>query len=323
MKRWGVRILGAALVLTLGLSAAHAQTYTATVGGLGGVWYTIFTGISELVKEKDPGIIIRVVPGGGLIAVQKVGEGASEFGLGFPWTVADARAGRDPFKAALPDVRGVMSGFGSSYLQFVIDKKFGAMSMEEIFTKKMPIRIAVDRVGTTDELALRRVLAFYKMAYDDVAKAGGKVFHAGYTDQATLFKDRQVDALFQNIAIPSSSVLEAKVGREIMLLGFPPELMEHMYKEYAFVKGRIRAGSYGIVEKDLPAPESPNMMTANAKVLPDVVYRVAKVVGDNPDRVRKIHDSQKEFDPTGGWKDLGAPLHPGAEKYFREKGWMK
>lgn len=94
MKRWGVGILGLVFVVTFGVSAVPAQTFTSTVGGLGGVWYTVFTGISELVKEKDPGIIIRVVPGGGLIAVQKVGEGASEFGFGFPWTVADARAVR-------------------------------------------------------------------------------------------------------------------------------------------------------------------------------------------------------------------------------------
>ncbi len=323
MKRWEVGIVALVIALTLGPATISAQTYTATVGGLGGVWYTVFTGLSELIKEKDPGVIIRVVPGGGLIAVQKVGEGASEFGFGFPWTVADARAGREPFKAALPDVRGVMSNFGVSYLQFVVDKKFGATSMDEIFKKKMPIRIAVDRVGTTDELALRRVLAFYKLTYEDVAKAGGKVSHAGYNDQATLFKDRQVDAMFQNIAIPSSSVLEAKVGRDIMLLGFPPEVMEYMYKEYAFVMGTIPAGSYGIVERDLPSPGSPTMMTANAKISADVVYRVVKVLAENPDRVRRIHDSVKDFDPTTAWKDLGAPLHPGAEKYFREKGWMK
>ncbi len=323
MKRWGGGIVALVIALTLGPAIASAQTYTATVGGLGGVWYTVFTGIAELVKEKDPGVIIRVVPGGGLIAVQKVGEGASEFGFGFPWTVADARAGREPFKAALPDVLGVMSNFGVSYLQFVVDKRFGATSIEEIFTKKMPIRIAVDRVGTTDELALRRILAFYKMTYDDLVKAGGKVSFAGYNDQATLFKDRQVDAMFQNIAIPSSSVLEAKVGRDIMLLGFPSEVMDYMYKEYAFVKGTIPAGSYGIVEKDLASPGSPTMMTANSKLSADVVYRVVKVLAENPDRVRKIHDSVKDFDPTTAWRDLGAPLHPGAEKYYREKGWMK
>ena len=323
MKHWRLGILAIACSLVLTTGVASAQTYTATVGGLGGVWYTMFAGIAELVKEKEPGVVIRVVPGGGLIAVQKVGEGASEFGFGFPWTVADGRAGRDPFKAALPDVRGVMSGFGSSYLQFVIDKKFGANSLDEIFQKKMPLKIAVDRVGTTDELALRRVMGFYKMTYDDLAKAGGKVFHAGYNDQASLFKDRQVDALFQNIAIPSSAVLEAKVGRDIQLLGFSPALMDHMYKEYAFVRGKIPAGSYGIVEQALDSPESPTMMTANVKVSADVVYRVVKVVGDNPDRVRTIHDSLKAFDPTGGWKDLGAPIHPGAERYFKEKGWMK
>lgn len=65
------------------------------------------------------------------------------------------------------------------------------------------------------------------------------------------------------------------------------------------------------------------MMTANAKVSADVVYRVVKILAENPDRVRKIHDSVKEFDPTTAWKDLGAPLHPGAEKYYREKGWIK
>lgn len=323
MRRWGAGIVGGLILCLVALTGVSAQTYTATVGGLGGVWYTMFSGLAELVKEKDPGVIIRVVPGGGLIAVQKVGEGASEFGFGFPWTVADGRTGREPFKAALPDVRGVMSGFGSSYLQFVIDKRFGAASMDEIFQKKMPLRIAVDRVGTTDELALRRVLGFYKTGYEELAKLGGKVFHAGYNDQAALFKDRQVDALFQNIAIPSSSVLEAKVGREILLLGFSPALMDHMYGEYAFVRGRIPAGSYGLVERELASPESPTMMTANAKVSAEVVYRVVKVVGENPDRVRRIHDSLKAFDPTGGWKDLGAPVHPGAEKYYKEKGWMK
>ena len=65
------------------------------------------------------------------------------------------------------------------------------------------------------------------------------------------------------------------------------------------------------------------MMTAYSKLSPDVVYRVVKVVGENPDRVRKIHDSLKDFDPKVGWKDLGGPLHPGAEKFYREKGWMK
>jgi hypothetical protein len=129
--------------------------------------------------------------------------------------------------------------------------------------------------------------------------------------------------MFQNIAVPSSSVLEAKVGREVMLLGFPSEVMEYMYKEYAFEKGEIPSGAYGLTDKPLPSPESPTMMTANAKLADDIAYRVVKVVGENPDRVRKIHDSLKTFDPTTGWKDLGAPLHPGAEKYYREKGWMK
>ena len=133
-----------------------------------------------------------------------------------------------------------------------------------------------------------------------------------------------MDSLFQNIAVPSSSVLEAKVGREVMLLGFPPELMDHMCQGVSpSSRGTIPAGAYGLTDKPLASPASPTMVTANAKLADDVVYRFVKIVAENPDRVRKIHDSLKDFDPQNGWKDLGVPLHPGAEKYYREKGWMK
>ena len=321
MKRLGTLL--AAVLLSLALAApATAQSYTSTVGGLGGVWYTMFSGLAELVKEKDPSIVIRVVPGGGLIAVQKVGEGASEFGFGFPWTMADARAGREPFKAALPDLRAAIGGFGNSYLQVLADKRLGAASLDELVAKK-PLRIAVDRVGTTDELALRRVLAFYKLSYDEIARQGGKVFNAGYNDQASLFKDRQVDVLFQNIAVPSSSILEAKVGRDVALLGFPPAVMDYMNKEFAFARGTIAAGAYGLTDTPLASPASPTVATVYAKVPADVVYRFVKIVSENPDRVRKIHDSIKDFDPASGAKDVGVPLHPGAEKYYRERGWLK
>src|SRR6266498_4226106 len=323
MRRPGSVLLITALMSLSLVAPAAAQSYNATVGGLGGVWYTLFSGLAELVKEKDPSIVIRVVPGGGLIAVQKVGEGSSEFGFGFPWTVADGRAGREPFRTALPDLRGVMGGFGSAYLQLLVDKRLGAASMDELFKGKKGLKIAVDRVGTTDELALRRVLAWYKLSYEEIARQGGKVFNAGYNDQASLFKDRQVDVLFQNIAVPSSSILEAKVGREVMLLGFPPDLMEHMAKDFAFVRGTIPAGAYGLTDKPLASPASPTVATANARVAEDVVYRFVKVVAENPERVRKIHDSIKDFDPRDGPKDLGVPLHPGAEKYYREKGWIK
>lgn len=323
MRRLGAVLVVATLV-ALGIPGpAAAQSYNATVGGLGGVWYTLFSGLSELVKEKDSSIVIRVVPGGGLIAVQKVGDGTSEFGFGFPWTMADARAGREPFKAALPELRAVMGGFGNAYLQVLVDKRLGATSMDDLFRNKKGLKIAVDRVGTTDELALRRVLAYYKLSYEEIQKQGGKVFHAGYNDQASFFKDRQVDILFQNIAVPSSSILESKVGRDVMLLGFPPELMDHMAKEFAFARGTIAAGAYGLTDKPLASPASPTVATANAKIPDDVVYRFVKIVAENPDRVRKIHDSIKDFDPQNGPKDVGVALHPGAEKYYREKGWLR
>jgi TRAP-type uncharacterized transport system substrate-binding protein len=53
------------------------------------------------------------------------------------------------------------------------------------------------------------------------------------------------------------------------------------------------------------------------------VYRLAQAINDNPDRVRQIHGSLRPYDPTQAFLATGLPLHPGAERYYREKGYLK
>ena len=64
-------------------------------------------------------------------------------------------------------------------------------------------------------------------------------------------------------------------------------------------------------------------ITVNAKMSNDTAYLLAKTLNDNVDRVRKIHGSLADYDPSKGHLYLGVALHPGAEKYYREKGWLK
>jgi hypothetical protein len=55
----------------------------------------------------------------------------------------------------------------------------------------------------------------------------------------------------------------------------------------------------------------------------DLAYLITKVINDNPDRVHRMHPSLAEYDPSSAYQHPGVPLHPGAERYYREKGWLK
>jgi len=67
----------------------------------------------------------------------------------------------------------------------------------------------------------------------------------------------------------------------------------------------------------------PTTITVNAKMPNDLAYTITKTLNDNPDRVRKIHGSLADYDPAKAYLYLGVPLHPGAERYYREKGYLK
>ncbi|MFH1124650.1 MAG: TAXI family TRAP transporter solute-binding subunit [Pseudomonadota bacterium] len=298
-------------------------TLQGSAGGVGGVWYIVFAGIAELIKEKAPEIQIKVVPGGGLINPPRVGKGDVQMAILFAPQAAATYHGMDPFKEKTPDIRMIAGGFGNNYVQFVVAEETGLTSFEDLIKKKYPLKIAVERKGTTDEWTLSLALSYYKLGYEDIGKWGGKVTNTGYSDQATMMKDRHVDALWENIAIPAPAIQDSLLSRKIKLLPLPEEVIKWMVEKYSLARGEIPVGSYGVVDKPLVTVLHITSIAVHAEVPEDVVYTITKVLCENPDRVREIHASARGFDPKVAWRDLGAPLHKGAERYYREKGYMK
>jgi hypothetical protein len=311
------------------LSDAHPQTKVkpitlqASAGGVGGVWYIVLAGVAEVIKEKVPEISIKVVPGGGLINPPRVAKGDVQMAVVFAPQAAATYHGMDPFKEKTPDIRMIAGGFGSCYVHFAAAEETGLTSFEDWMKKKYPLKIAVERKGTTDEWTFSTALSYYKLGYEDIAKWGGKVTNTGYSDQATMMKDRHVDALWENIAIPAPAIQDSLLSRKIKFLPLPEEVIKWMVEKYSLARGEIPVGSYGVVDKPVPTVLHITSIAVHAGVPEDVVYTITKVLCENPDRVREIHASAKAFDPKVAWKDLGAPLHKGAERYYKEMGYMK
>ena len=314
--------IGVLFILFLA-TASEAKTLKAAAGGAGGGWYQAFSQIVQLVKEMEPSINIKVVPGSGLANPPRVNSGEVQMGFAFPPFINAASNGKEPYKKAYPNLRTIAVGFGKNPLQFVVTEDSGITSVEDIVQKKFPLKLAADRVGTTDEWCTKTVLGFYKVTYKDIKKWGGKVMHLGYGDIETSLKDRNADATFVIISPPASILTSVAISRPIRLLEMPLPLMDYLVKDWSFSPSVIKAGTYKGQDQDVRTAILSTAIMVSKDVPEDIVYKITKVILENPERIQKISPTFKDFNPADALIGTGADLHPGALKYGREMGYVK
>jgi len=312
-------------LLMLICSFAHAQTLTWTAGGVGGGWYTIAGGISNIVNEKSGGITVKVIPGGGTVNPSLVNKGDCELGWGLPFMNAAAWNGEDPYNIKHSNLRAIAGGMSMNYFHFYVGAEIPHKTMDEIFKQKKAIRIGISPAGTSEEWVFRKVLAHYKTDYKDLEASGFKFFRGSYAEQASQFKDRNVDGVFTFLALPAASVTEATIGRNLKIMNFSPDVLESLSK-YGIGAGKIPAGTYSKAanaNEDVITAAAGSVILANKNLSDDIAYRIAKVIHENLDEFRKIHGSLAPYELKHAVTGTGTPLHPGAEKYYREKGVLK
>jgi TRAP transporter TAXI family solute receptor len=318
------------LLFSMGLfvfaaSLAQAQTLTWTAGGVGGGWYSIAGGISNLINEKSGGITVKVIPGGGTVNPSLVNKGDCELGWGLPFMNAAAWNGEDPYKDKHSDLRAIAGGMSMNYFHFYVGAEVLHKTMDEIFKQKKAIRIGISPAGTSEEWVFRKVLAHYNTDYKDLEAAGFKFFRGSYAEQASQFKDRNIDAVFTFLALPAAAVTEATIGRSLRIANFSPGVLESLAK-YGIGPGRIPAGTYqkaANANEDVTTAIAGSVILANKNLPDDVAYRIAKAIHENLDEFRKIHGSLVPYELKNAVTGTGLPLHPGAGKYYREKGVLK
>src|SRR6266850_1323211 len=335
LKRFGLAVMTLALVAALAGGAAAQQSLTWTAGAVGGGWYTISGGMAELLREKA-GLNIKVIPGGGTQNPLLVEKGEADLGMGLPPLLGAALRGEDPYPGQkMEKLRALAGNMSLNTFHFYVaaDSPFAKTTMEEIFKTKKPMRLAISKPGSSDVWVFEKIMEFYgycqagktEDCYKSWEAAGAKFFRGSYSEQAGAFKDRNVDGTFTFLALPGASITEASVGRKLKLLAFPEPLLAHLGK-YAIGKGTIPAGTYPQAANGKDTVVSATMgttITVHSKMANDLAYTITKTLNDNPDRVRKIHGSLADYDPAKAYLYLGVPLHPGAERYYREKGYLK
>jgi TRAP transporter TAXI family solute receptor len=320
---WTRRALaGGALALPF-IRTGHAQqTIEWVAGSLGGGWYTMAAGLSALIRDENPDLQVRVVPGGGLANSTRVNRGQSQMGWGIDTFAASARAGTEPYREKHENLRSLGTGYSPTEHHFLRSKDVPAEDMRAILTKK-GVRIACPQRSSTDEMTLQRILKFLGTSPDKIREEGGRYLSGSYADIGSAYSDGQADYVYAALARPAALFAEIAQGRRGgVLVEFPADVRRHLIDEYSYAEGIIPASTYPDLQSgDVPVTMMDSVIMVHESVPEDVAYKITRtLIRNKGQRLISIHPSMGAWQPEASAKYTGVPMHPGATKAFREAG---
>ncbi len=324
------RLIGAAAIVTAlaGFSptTASAQNIEWTSGSVGGSWFTVTAGLAGIAMEEVDGLNIRIVPGGGKDNPSKIAAGISQLGMGIDFLASAALKGEEPYTKPAPNLTTLGQTWMTSQFHLIVDAE-ETRGADEIFSDP-EITVGTSSPATSEALTLGRILEHYNNGPDVVKDAGGTVMYASYSQLVAAFQNGQVDVVLAAGPAPTGVALEIEAGRrKAKLIPFSDELRAHLTDTYGYGSFPIPAGAYKVLQTEggdeVMVNALATIVLADAALPEETVYKMMVAILNNQDKFANFSGALKDFNGDIAWKDLPIPLHPGAEKAYRELGYMK
>lgn len=314
--------LGAALTTPFIRTAAAQTTLEFVAGSLGGGWYTMAAGLASLIREENPDIQIRVVPGGGLANPTRINNNQSQMGWGIDAFAASAVQGVEPYNAKHERIRCLGTGYSPTEHHFLRHTGAGPEDMRAILTQR-GLKIAAPQRSSTDEMTLQRILRFLGTSPDRIRAEGGRYLNGSYADIGAAYNDGQVDYLYVALAKPAALMTEIAQGRRGgRMVAFPDDVRAHLIQQYAYAQGILPGSTYPqLMTGDIPVTMMDSVILVHESVPAEVVQKItATLIRNKGQRMANIHASMAGWTPEQAVGYRGVPFHPGAAAAFRAAG---
>ena len=204
--------------------------------------------------------------------------------------------------------------------------KYNVSSLEEIFEQKLPLRIGCSAKGSMDAEGAYRILEYFGVTEEEFNSWGGSITNQGGDQNAEALADGQIDFYIDHTSSASSTMAQIASTTDVTFLQWSDEMCQWFQDTLGFDLITIPANSFSGQTEDLHLPGSPDCLFANVNLDEDVVYMVTKILNENSDALVEQFASFSGWDPATCWepeKIAGLELHPGADRYYREAGYIK
>lgn len=307
------------LVCALFAATAGAQekiNLSIATGGTGGVYYPLGGGMANVFSKYIPGLQATAeVTGGSVDNMRLIGTGKAYIALTQADAAKDALNGEGKFKGTKIPVRAMMMLY-TNLMHVVTVEGTGINTIGDLKGK----RVSTGSPGSATEVFAFRVL---EAAGVDPLKDFTRE-RLGAAESANAMKDKKIDAFFFVVGLPTSSItdLAATPGVKIKFIDHS-KLLPAMVKKNGniYIADVIPKGTYPGQTVDNQATAVANLLVANANMSEQVVYNIVKTVFDKRPELIAVHKTAADITLERQKADASpVPWHPGAVKYFREKG---
>lgn len=317
MARSMTRTAGLALAAVLALApvGAKAQEFiNVLTGGTAGVYYPLGVAVSKILTDKmpntKPSVQATKASVENLNLIQS-GRGEIAFVLGDAVQGAIAGDTEMGFKGKLDKLRTVAAIY-PNFVQIVASSESGIKTLADLKGKRLSV--GAPKSGT--ELNARAILTAAGIQYSDL----GKVEYLDFAQSVELIKNRQLDATLQSAGLGVASIRDLANSVPITVVEVPASVIAKIGAP--FVTATIPAKTYQGQEADVATAAIQNYLVTRSDLSEDTVYAMTKAIFENLNELYNAHAAAKVIKVDTGAKNPIAPMHPGAAKYFKEKGVM-
>ena len=311
---------GALLVAASALASPVAQAADTFVnvltGGTSGVYYPLGVALANVIGKAMPSLKTSVQATKASVEnlnLLQAGRGEIAFTLGD--SLSDAWKGNEDagFKTPLKKLRGIAAIY-PNYIQIVARADSGIKTLADLKGKN--ISVGAPKSGT--ELNARTIFAAAGITYKDF----GKVEYLPFGESVELMKNRQLDATLQSAGLGVSALRDLATSVDIVVVTIPADVIKKT-NDPAYLPATIPANTYRGQTTDVQAAAVQNFLVTHEGVSNDTVYGMTKALWTNLDQLTAAHSAAKAIDIKNALAGMPIPLHPGAEKYYREVGALK
>ncbi|MFO1129729.1 MAG: TAXI family TRAP transporter solute-binding subunit [Rhodospirillales bacterium] len=303
-------------LLTFGATHALAEPFiTILTGGISGVYYPLGVSLSDIYAKAIPDAKTSVQATKASVEnlnLLQNGRGEVAFALGDTIGLAWAGNADAGFPQKLDRLRGIAALY-PNYLQVVASADSGIRTLGDLRGKR--VSVGAPKSGT--EINARTVLTAAGVSFDDFAK----VEHLGFAESVDLMKNRQLDVTLQSAGLGVSSIRELATAIDITLVPIPVAVVATI-NDPAYRVAIIPAATYQGQNQAVPTVEIENFLVTSADVDGELVYRMTKAMFENLDLLASAHVAARAIKIDSALAGMPVPLHPGAARFYREKGML-
>ncbi|MCG8447169.1 MAG: TAXI family TRAP transporter solute-binding subunit [Hyphomicrobiales bacterium] len=312
---WGIAV--AATVTWFAADAAAETTFVQGATRPGHTTFQVMTGYANIINREVPEVTVTVQQSGASVATTQLVESnriqAGPVGNNAPY---DAWRGLGKFEGKKTENIRTWTPIYTYGAQLIVPADSDIHDWTDLEGK----RVGVGAVGSGGEMTNRLILETVGVGYDKIDE-----YQIGHGEMVDGFKNGSLDAIIETTGMPTAGVVELNTTRDIRIVPLTEAQIAAVSAKSELVSGGIvPAGTYEGIEKDIPIIVGYTINLIHKDIEDDLVYTMTKAIWENTEELGNVHPSQRSLNPE--WIELGllpiAPLHPGAERYYREQGWI-